>query len=94
MKWIEIITLRSNRDDLLVLDFESLIDVKENYPDGKLEKMEVYRRCTLDTDLSVHLRWNSERANPEGSRVALHLMELLKENGLLNHSIWVEEASK
>ena len=94
MKWIEIITLRSNRDDLLVLDFESLIDVKENYPDGKLEKMEVYRRCTLDTDLSVHLRWNSDRANPEGSSVALHLMELLKENGLLNHSIWVKEASK
>jgi len=94
MKWIEIITLRSNRDDLLVLDFESLIDVKENYPDGKLEKMEVYRRCTLDTDLSVHLRWNSDRANPEGSSVALHLMQLLKENGLLNHSIWVEEASK
>ncbi len=94
MKWIEIITLRSTRDDLLVLDFESLIDVKENYPDGKLEKMEVYRRCTLDTDLSVHLRWNSDRANPEGSSVALHLMQLLKENGLLNHSIWVEEASK
>ena len=94
MKWIEIITLRSTRDDLLVLDFESLVDVKENYPDGKLEKMEVYRRCTLDTDLSVHLRWNSDRANPEGSSVALHLMELLKENGLLNHSIWVEEASK
>ena len=94
MKWIEIITLRSTRDDLLVLDFESLIDVKENYPDGKLEKMEVYRRCTLDTDLSVHLRWNSDRANPEGSSVALHLMQLLKENGLLNHSIWVEEANE
>ena len=94
MKWIEIITLRSNRDDLLVLDFESLFDVKENYPEGKLEKMEVYRRCTLDTDLSVHLRWNSDRANPEGSSVALHLMQLLKENGLLNHSIWVEEASE
>ena len=94
MKWIEIITLRSTRDDLLLLDFESLIDVKENYPDGKLEKMEVYRRCTLDTDLSVHLRWNSDRANPEGSSVALHLMQLLKENGLLNHSIWVEEASE
>ena len=94
MKWIEIITLRSTRDDLLVLDFESLVDVKENYPDGKLEKMEVYRRCTLDTDLSVHLRWNSDRANLEGSSVALHLMELLKENGLLNHSIWVEEANE
>ena len=94
MKWIEIITLRSTRDDLLVLDFESLVDVKENYPDGKLEKMEVYRRCTLDTDLSVHLRWNSDRANPEGSSVALHLMQLLKENGLLNHSIWVEEANE
>jgi len=94
MKWIEIIMLRSAGDDLAVLDIKSLVAIKNNDQTGKLEKIEVYRRCKLDTDLSVHLRWNSERANPEGSRVALHLMELLKENGLLNHSIWVEEASK
>ncbi len=94
MKWIEIITLRSTGDDLAVLDIKSLVAIKDSDQTGKLEKIEVYRPCTMDTDLSVHLRWNSDRADPEGSSVALHLMELMKENGLLNHSIWVEEASE
>ncbi len=94
MKWIEIITLRSTSDDLEALDIKSLVAIKDDYHSGKLEQMKVYRRCGMDTDLSVHFRWNSERVEPTGSKTALHLMQLLKENGLVNHSIWREEASK
>ena len=94
MKWIEIITLRSTSDDLAALDIESLVAIKDDYQAGRLEKIKIYRHCTMHTDLNVHLHWNSDRADPAGSSVALHLVQLLKENGLVNHSIWVEEASK
>jgi hypothetical protein len=91
MKWIEIITLRSTSDDLEALDIKSLVVIKGDIRSGKLEQMKIYRRCGMDTDLSVHLRWNTEWVEATGSKIALHLMQLLKENGLVNHSIWREE---
>ena len=91
MKWVEIITLRSTGNDLEALDIKSLVAIKDDYPAGKLEQIIVYKRYAMDTDLSMHLHWNSNRVEPAGSKLALHLMQLLKEYGLVNHSIWREE---
>jgi len=92
MKWIEIIALRSATDVLARLDTKSLLSINDNYQAADLDKIKVYRHCTMDTDLSVHLYWDSDKVDPTGSSLAQHLKQLLKENGLINHSIWVEEA--
>jgi hypothetical protein len=55
-------------------------------PDGLLEEIRrsgrIFRHATLTTDIAVHLM--SEEV---GARIA----DALREYGLVNHSVWIEE---
>ncbi len=91
MSWVEIITLRSNGNAQESLIQELLNPgAKADGGDG-LIAISVYRNAWLSTDLSIHLRWRSIKAEPKGSPMGLRLSETLREFGLVNHSIWVEE---
>ncbi|MCK9197306.1 MAG: hypothetical protein M0P16_10025 [Syntrophales bacterium] len=94
MKWIEIIKLRvaeSNRDSLDQQLAEIILSV--NLEQG-LREIKLYRHAVVDSDLSIHLYWESERPAPQGSAAGLCLMHLLKAFGLISHSVWVEEAGQ
>jgi hypothetical protein len=56
-----------------------------------LTAMKTYRHAALETDLSVHLHWKSERPEENGSALGLRLAQALKEFGLVDHSVWMEE---
>jgi hypothetical protein len=43
----------------------------------------------LDTDLSVHLYWNSDRPEQDGSALGIRLAQALKDFGLVDHSVWI-----
>jgi hypothetical protein len=89
MKWLEIIKLRSagNSPDFLEKISLSGTDPGQN----GLVKIEYYRHAFLDTDLSVHLEWDSEKPEKHGSTLGLHLARALKDFGLIDHSIWIEK---
>jgi len=53
--------------------------------------VKIYRHAALETDLSVHLHWESERPERNGSALGLRLAQAFKEFGLVHHSIWVEK---
>jgi len=53
--------------------------------------LKTFRHGALETDLSVHLHWDSEMPEPNGSALGLCLAQALKEFGLIDHSVWVEE---
>jgi hypothetical protein len=53
--------------------------------------MRTYCHAALETDLSLHLYWSSEMPEPNGSALGLCLAQALKEFGLIDHSVWVEE---
>jgi len=88
MKWLEVIKLRSARKGSGLLE-ELLLSTAQMNQSGLVET-KIYRHAALDTDLSVHLQWNSEMPEPNGSALGLRLAQALKEFGLIDHSVWVE----
>ena len=89
MKWVEVIKLRSAGKGSGVLE-EFLLPMAKVSQSGLVE-MKTYRHAALETDLSVHLHWKSERPEQNGSALGLRLAQAFKEFGLTDHSIWIEE---
>ena len=92
MRWTEIIVLRSGSGDLRALDTNQLFEIRDNYQTGRLKDLKVYRHGSMETDLSVHLHWETDRIDRTGSSLAQHMIQFLKEYGLVNHSVWKEAA--
>lgn len=94
MEWVEIIETRSigNGQELFKQDLiESMTKVDQ---ERGLTEIKIYRHTTVDTDLSIHLYWESEKVEKRGSTLGLHIASSLKEFGRVNHSIWIEEERK
>jgi len=92
MRWIHIITLRSHTANLEALNNEFLLSIIDNNQTEGLKGFKIYRRHAVETDLSVHLSWDSENVEQKGTALSQHLIRFLKQYGLVNHSIWVEQA--
>jgi hypothetical protein len=97
MKWVEVITLRSpgniNRelvDELLkgVSECDSPTDTPNH-----LVEIKVYHHSVVETDLSIHIYWESEPGSQDKSPLGLRFSSALKPLGLLNHSVWTETAA-
>ena len=98
MKWVEIITLRSpgniNRefvDELLkgVSESDSPTDTLKH-----LLEIKIYYHSVVETDLSIHIYWESEAGNQHKSPLGLRIFSALRNMGLLNHSVWIERAAR
>lgn len=90
MKWLEVIKLRAAGGSLGFLE-EFLLPISGPKQSGLVE-IRIYRHAVLETDLGVHLPWDSEMPEPNGSALGLRLAQALKEFGLVDHSAWVEES--
>lgn len=90
MKWIELISLRSIHKDREWLEcgLNELID-KVKRENGDLT-ITLYKRVLVDSDIGVHISHNSGKIENGGSRLGLHLAAVLKEYGMVHHSIWIE----
>jgi hypothetical protein len=88
-KWIEVIRLRSvgKGSDLL----EECLMSLDKSTQSELVEMKTYRHVNLETDLSIHLHWQTERPEQNGSALGLRIAEAFKEFGLIDHSVWVEK---
>jgi hypothetical protein len=89
MKWLEVIRLRSAEKDSELLK-ELLLSFDKASQRGLVE-MKTYHHAALETDVSVHLLWESEQPEQNGSSLGLRIGQALKEFGLIDHSVWVEE---
>lgn len=90
MKWLETIKLRSPGNDEGVLEEFLQLMVKSGQS-RELVGIKTYRHAALENDLSVHLYWESDRPEQNGTAVGHQLAQALKEFGLTDHSIWIEE---
>jgi hypothetical protein len=54
-------------------------------------KIRTYHHATLETDLSIHLIWDSDKTSQVGSKLGLMLAEVLKEFGMVDYAVWVAE---
>jgi hypothetical protein len=98
MKWVEIITLRSPSKingqfigELLNGAGES--DEATDAPNHLVE-IKVYHHSVVETDLSIHIHWESEKESQDKSPLGLRLSSALKPLGLLNYSVWVETSAR
>ena len=89
MKWIEIIRLRSVGKGSDMLE-EFLLSIDKSTQSG-LAEIKTYCHASLETDMSVHLHWESERLGQNGSALGFRIAQVLKEFGLIDHSVWVEK---
>jgi hypothetical protein len=98
MKWVEIISLRSpSKINGQFID-ELLKGVGESDSPGDTPKHLVeikrYHRCVVETDLSIHIFWESEAGNQHKSPRGLRIFSALRRMGLLNHSVWIGRAAR
>ena len=91
MRWIDIITLRSSTTSLESLNNEVLLSIINNMREKCLKDSKIYRRHAFDSDLSIHLLWDSANVEQKRNPLSQHLILFLKQYGLVNHSIWVEQ---
>jgi hypothetical protein len=96
MKWVEIITLRSPSkingqfiDELLKGVSES-----DSVMPNHLIETKAYHHSVVETDLSIHIFWESDNESQEKSPLGLRFYSALKPLGLLNHSVWIETAAR
>ena len=98
MKWVEIITLRSPSkingqfvDELMkgVGESDSATDTPKH-----LIEIKIYHHSVVETDLSIHIFWESETGSQDKSPLGLRLYSALRTLGLLNHSVWIETAAR
>ncbi len=89
VKWLEVIKLRSagNLEKLL----EVLRATARSAQSPGLIEMKTYRHTALETDLMVHLFWESDRPGQKGSPLGHQLSRVMREFGLIDHSLWIEE---
>jgi hypothetical protein len=91
MKWVEIIYLRSvgKQQKALIHDLKkqaALIDQTSG-----LVGVKIYHHATLNRDLAIMIHGKSDELKMLDNTLGLHLESLLKEFGLVNRSVWVEE---
>lgn len=90
MRWMEVIKLciAEKNPELVEEKIEKLI--KDLGNNGSMKNIKLYHNAVVDNDVSVHLLWETGNAEPQGSATGLCLVHVLREYGLISHSVWVE----
>ncbi len=89
MRWMEVIKIRTlgrieNVREHLGMVGRTLTGTQS------LVNADVYTGPTNTTDIAIHLLWENEPKPPQGSEVALRLVEELKKFGLVDYSLWIK----
>jgi len=93
MKWVEIITVRSlTKVDSQLLD-ALMQQVAKSKTSGHPENIRMFQNSIVETDLSIHIYWETISQRQPESLLGQQFSYALKGLGLLNHSIWVETAA-
>jgi hypothetical protein len=87
MKTLEIIHLR-----LAGLNPQTLVDVIRKSTDSENDPMDVriYRHTRLEADLAVHLHREIAGESVHTSDLGVRLASVLREHGMVEHSVWEE----
>lgn len=91
MKWIEIVELRTSKASTISIERflgDWLNKIKK---EEKQTRIKIYKRVFVETDISVHLFYESKSMKTGFSSLGAQLVSELKEFGLVNHSVWLEK---
>ena len=93
MKMLEIIELRMTGKDHDTV--EAYLKQFAKQVSSEADKtIKVFTKLNVETDFSIHLVDHTFTLEQNGSALGQHLVSVLKEFGLVNHSIWIEQSTK
>jgi hypothetical protein len=90
MKWIEVIKISVAENRRAALEKKIRSIMSNLGADANTRTAKLYRNL-LDGDWCIRLSWDRGRAQPRGSKTGLCLAQVLREFGLISHSVWVEK---
>lgn len=91
MAWLEIIEIRASGSNLDLLELQLQGLIKEINQDTKTQKVKLYRHIELETDFSIHFLHYTEKAYSKCRSISAQLIQSLKEFGIVNYTVWVEQ---
>jgi len=86
MIWMEFIKVQATHSKVAAMLQNFVVDCKKCH--GLLDA-KVFVHAVVE-DCSLCLLWKTDKAEPSGSTLGLHLSNTLKKYGLVDHSVWVE----
>jgi hypothetical protein len=89
MKWMEFIKIQTVSSDVAA-KMPTMIEPFKGCQ-GLLE-IKVFRHAAVD-DCSLCLCWNTDAPEPRGSSVGFVLCNTLKQYGLVDHAVWIENGN-
>ncbi len=91
MNWIEIIDVRSPGNGIEQISKMLTSPVMKNDQKEGLKGISLYRNALVETDISIHLHWETNENPPKKSDLGLRLASALEEFGRVNHALWIKE---
>ena len=90
MEWVEVIQLRITRRDTA----EILSTIKQLVEEARVEdscqKIRMFQRTDVDTDLSILLFHGFSQVKKGGTSLGIRMRSALKDFGMVNHHTWSE----
>lgn len=90
MRWVEIITIRSAGNEEKKMIAELLKQVEQAGEHGLPREMRIYRHAAVETDLSIHILWESDSVAQPHSTLGDLLVSATRDFGMVSHSVWIE----
>ncbi len=91
MKWIEVVVLRTS-ENIPVKQISQLI--KQSRLNDELhqpQEIKTFRNTDIETDLCIHIIWDTDEVFSGESPVKHRLTRMLKPYGLVCQSSWIED---
>ena len=90
MSSLEIINFRSAGSMIDSIEKKLLESINIIIARDKAVNIKMYHHAILPTDLSLHIRHKSKSTTIPASTIGLQLVSVLREYGLVNHTLWIE----
>jgi len=90
MRWLELIRLRTIQATAEQIARDLGAHLEYFREEAGLIGARLYGAVRPGGDFNLALLWNTERVEPGGSLAARLLIPVLREHGLVDHTVWVE----
>ena len=88
MTWLEIVNVRTAGKTEFMDALKLCCHMQHDLEAKGTFCINLYRNTSYETDLSVHLCWDSAMASPAKTSLGIQLSKLLTRFGLIDHKVW------
>lgn len=88
MLWIEIINVRTAGKIEFIDALKLCCYMQQDLEAKGTVCVNLYRSTIYETDLSIHLCWDSAMASPTKTSLGIQLSKSLTRFGLIDHKVW------